>query len=190
VIDAPPPSDLWAVTGSPEVTQWPQRLLLTAAMVAVVLLAVFGMWRGWRNRADRQADLPELPAAPDERGIVLAGCDGRYVGTVRSGDWLDRIVARGLGAPGRTLIEVTAAGLWLDRDGAPAVFIPAADLTGVGTGKGLAGDVVERDGLAVVSWRLGTVQLDTAFRADRATDQRAVMEAVSGLVQVPTGGTE
>lgn len=175
---------------SPEVTKWPQRLLLTLAMVAIVALAVYGMWRGWRNREARQADIPELPVPPADTGPTLASCEGRYVGTVRSGDWLDRVVARGLGVPGRAAVEVTAAGVLVDRDGAPYVFIPTTMLTAVGSGKGVAGDVVERDGLAIVSWRLGgQVDLDTAFRADRAVDQRAVIEAVATLVAQPTGGT-
>ncbi|MDQ1247423.1 MAG: hypothetical protein QG597_1793 [Actinomycetota bacterium] len=184
---APPFAGLAAA--SPEVTQWPQRLLLTAVMVVVVALAVYGMWRGWRNRAARQADVPELPSVPDATGPVLASAEGRYVGTVRAGDWLDRIVARGLGAPGRAQVEVSAAGVLFDRDGAPEIFIPASMLTAVNSGKGVAGDVVEREGFAVVSWQLGEVALDTAFRADRAADQRAVMQAAAALVAQPTGGT-
>ena len=188
MIPTPPQVHLVVATASPEVTKVPQRLALTAVMVAVVALAVYGMWRGWRHRAARQADVPELPTVPDDPGPVLASCEGRYVGTVRSGDWLDRIVARGLGAPGRSLVAVTATGVLLDRDGAPAIFIPAAALTAVTSGKGLAGDVVERDGLAILSWRLGGVALDTAFRADRATDQLAVMAAATTLVAAPTAG--
>lgn len=172
---------------TPQVTMWPQRLLLTLIVIAAVLLAVWGMWRGWRNRAARQSDVPELPELPESLGEVRASADGRYVGTVRAGDWLDRVVARGLGVPSGASVEVSEQGVLIDRDGAPAIFIPAADLRGADSGRGLAGDVVEREGLAIFSWRLGEVNLDTAFRARSAADQRAVLTAAAALI--PTVGT-
>ncbi len=167
---------------SPHVTQWPQRLLLTAVVLAVVGLAVLGMWRGWRNRARRQGDLGELAPAPADRGEVLARAEGRYVGTVRSGQWLDRIVAQGLGPVGDATLEVSSGGVLLDRVGEPPIFIPLADLVGVGTGRGIAGEVVERDGLAIVGWSLGGARLDTGFRASSVAEQRAVLDALGGLI--------
>lgn len=173
---------------SAEVTNWPERLALTVVMVAIIALACYGMWRGWRNRARRQADLVELPAVPDQPGKLLAAADGgRYIGTVRDGDWLDRIVAHGLGAPGRASVIVTTDGLLIDRDGEPAIFVPAADLHTVTTGKGLAGEVLEKDGIAVFTWTLGDARLATGFRADRATDQRAVLDAAAGLITQTAG---
>lgn len=168
---------------SPEVTQWPERLALTLVMVAIIGLACYGMWRGWRNRAGRQADLAELPSPPAQPGTLLAAADGgRYIGTVRDGDWLDRIVAHGLGAPGRGSLTVTADGLRLDRDGEVSVYIPAPALLAATTGKGLAGEVLENDGIAVFTWRLGDTAVATGFRADRAADQRAVLDAAAGLI--------
>lgn len=171
---------------SPPVTEWPQRLLLTALVVVVVGLAVLGMWRGWRNRGRRQADLAELPPVPADRGPLLARAEGRYIGTVRSGAWLDRVVAHGLGPVGEAALEVTSAGVLLDRVGAEPVFIPVADLIGSGTGKGLAGEVVERDGLAIIGWRLGDARLDTGFRATSAADQRAALSALATLIDDAT----
>ena len=84
---------------SPSVTAWPERLALTVVMIVVILLAVLGMWWGWRARARRQSDLVAPPEFTGEVGTLLAVSEGRYLGTCRAGDWLDRIVAHGLGAP-------------------------------------------------------------------------------------------
>lgn len=174
---------------SPHVTQWPQRLLLTAVVLVVVVLAVLGMWRGWRNRERRQADLAELAAVPSDRGRPLARADGRYVGTVRSGDWLDRVVARGLGPVGPAALEVSAVGVLLERAGQMPLFVPRGDLVAVGTGTGIAGEVVERDGMVIVGWRLGDERLDTGFRASTTAEQRAALDALAGLVDAASANT-
>ena len=170
-----------------QTTQWPERLALTLLMVAVVALAVYGMWHGWRGRGRRQAFLPELPTLPDDPGPAVAAAEGRYVGTVFAPDWLDRVVARGLGAPGRACATVSAAGLLIDRDGEPPIFIPLAAIDSVASGRGLAAHVAERDGLLVVTWRLGDSLLATAFRADLTAEQSALVSALAALV--PAGGT-
>ena len=166
---------------------WPQRLLLTLIVIAVVLLAVWGMWRGWRNRAARQSDVPELPELP---GVARRG-PGIGRRSVRRHGSRRRLARPGGGPrPGRSFGCVgrsERAGVLIDRDGAPAIFIPAADLRGADSGRGLAGDVVEREGLAIFSWRLGEVDLDTAFRPRSAADQRAVLTAAAALI--PTVGT-
>ena len=110
---------------SPHVTQWPQRLLLTAVVLVVVVLAVLGMWRGG---ATGSGDRPtwrtgRCAVGP---GRPLARADGRYVGTVRSGDWLDRVVAGGLGPVGPAALEVSAVGVLLERAGQVPLFIPRA----------------------------------------------------------------
>lgn len=174
---------------SPEVTQWPQRLLLTALVLGFVALVCWGMWRGWRARARRQADLPAPAEPPTDFGAVAARAEGRYVATVRADQWLDRIVAHGLGAPAAGELLVGPAGVLVERDGAPALFVPAADIVLATTGTGMAGDVVEREGLAVIRWTLGEAQLDTGFRARSAEQQREVVAAAAALAGSPTGGS-
>jgi hypothetical protein len=44
--------------------------------------------------------------------------------------------------------------------------IPAADLLGVRRDRGIAQKVREPDGIVVISWRLGAVELDTGIRPD------------------------
>lgn len=175
-----------AMETTPAVTDWPQRLALTFLVLAVVALTVYGMWHGWRARSRRQAFLPALPPLPTEPGTAIASCEGRYVGTVFAPEWLNRVVAHGLGAPGRAGATVFPQGLQLDRDGEVAVFIPLAAIASVTSGRGLAAHVAEKDGLLVVTWQLGDSLLATAFRADVTAEQAALADALTALV--PTGG--
>lgn len=176
---------------TPNTGDWPERLLLTVGVVAVIALVCWGMWRGWQNRAARQADLDALvqPTAAESEGAPLASADGRYIGTVRDGDWLDRIVAHGLGAPGRCHINVTASGLFIARDGEVDLYVPRQSVVAVTSGKGIAGEVLESGGLGIVTWKLGENRLATGFRADSAADQVAVLKAVEGFItEVSAGG--
>ncbi|HQR80100.1 MAG TPA: transporter [Actinomycetota bacterium] len=149
-----------------EVTAWPQRLALTAAVLAVTLLAVWGMWRSWQRRAGEE--LP-MPAVPEGFQADLA-VPGRYVGTSPAADWMARVVAGGLGAPGNATAGVGRAGVRLERIGEPTVFLPADSITDVLLGRGVGGQVAEKDGLVLWFWRAGDKPLQTGFRPDTATD--------------------
>ena len=61
-----------AAQDSPETTQLGARLAFTAAMVGVIAVACWLMWRGWVARGRRQADLP-APAPPPDLGAPSAG---------------------------------------------------------------------------------------------------------------------
>lgn len=151
---------------SQEVTSWPQRLLLTGVVLAVIGLAVWGMWRSWHRRAALDLPVRELPAdfAPD---LVVAG---RYVGTAPATDWMQRIVASGLGAPGNAAAQIAAAGVHLARVGEDSIFIAADQITDVELGRGVAGQVAEKDGLVLWYWTAGEDDLQTGFRPDAAQD--------------------
>lgn len=57
---------LAAVHHRARVAYWTLRILLTLLILAVLSGVYWLMWRGWKNRAARQADLPIPPsAAPD-----------------------------------------------------------------------------------------------------------------------------
>lgn len=137
----------------------------------VVLLAVPVIWGlmylGWRARGRRQSDVAEPATAPpggdlgDARTVAF---DGVYVSTVRHGDWLDRVVAHGLGTRSEVTVEGGRAGIWLRRPGARDVFVPAADLLGVSRSRGQAGKFTVEEGTIVLTWRSGTAELDTAVR--------------------------
>ena len=58
---------------------------------------------------------------------------GRYHGSTTAGQWLDRIVAHGLGTRSRVELTLTDAGLDVVRPGATDFFVPAGALRGPGS---------------------------------------------------------
>ena len=142
------------------------RLWLVLSCVAVLALALLGMWLGWRNRRRRQSYLPALPELPSELGTPSLSATGLYVGTTFATSWQDRVVHDGLGARAAGSATLYPSGLVIERDGARPVFVPKGDLVDVRVAPGLAGKVMGDGGLLVARWRLGETELDTAFRAD------------------------
>ena len=117
-----------------------ERLWLTLAVLAVCVLAGYGLLVGWRHRAQRQEGLPELPSVPADLGPELAtALTGLYVSTTTAGNWQDRIVARGLGRRANGTTELTADGVLIDRIDDDPIFLPAGSLIEVGTAPGIAG---------------------------------------------------
>jgi len=109
--------------------------------------------------------------------------EGMYVSSTRAGDWLDRVVAHGLGTRTQAQVSVHAEGVLVRRAGAPDVWAPAADLVGVRRERGAAGKFVGEDGLVVVYWTLGGAGLDTALRTRFDRDRDALEQAVRALCQ-------
>jgi len=161
-----------------------ERFWLTLAVLAVCVLAGYGLLVGWRHRAQRQAGLPELPSVPEDFGPALATpLTGLYVCTTTAGNWQDRIVARGLGRRANATAELTADGVLIDRIDDDAIFLPAGSLTAVGTAPGIAGKVMGLpNGVLIVSWRLGDVELDSGFRADDPQLQADWIAAAGALI--------
>ena len=135
-----------------------------AILFGILLLAYLGMWRGWRRRA-RKHDLPPLVEAPAVADLPPAKLQSgaRYFGTTTSGSWLDRVVARGLGARSSCRLSLSAEGLDVIRL-AGSFRIPAAALRGARHDQGIAGKVVPPHGVLVVTWQHGEYELDTGFR--------------------------
>lgn len=154
-----------------------------ALSVGLIVLIFFMIWRGWRGRTARQSDVGALPAVPSEVGEQLCEVEGQYVVTTTSGDWLDRIAVHGLGVKSDAVVMVFAAGVHFVRTGAPDVFIPVHSLEDVHFSSGMAGKFVEKDGLVVVSWRLGEGLVDTGFRTRHAADRNTLRVAIESLLQ-------
>ena len=150
-------------------------LVLTG--VALVLIAV-----GWRNRLRRQSDVEPLPEVPAGLGAPLAAADGQYVASTTAGDWLDRIAVHNLGIRTNAKLSVHPEGVLFERAGAGPVFIPAGRLTGVRQESGMAGKFVEKDGLLVLSWMLGSHELDTGYRTRRAEDKAVLLTTLQDLI--------
>ncbi len=148
--------------------QYTGAVLMT---LAAIVLATGLILLGWRNRVRRQSDVPAPPRIPlDPHGDPALGgfigepAQGVYVCTTTSGDWLDRIAAHHLGIRTNADLSIHPEGVLLARHGAPDVFIPAERITGVSRSSGMAGKFVEKDGLLVIGWMLGTKAVDTGFR--------------------------
>ena len=174
---------------SAPVTAWGPRLALTAVVLGVIGLAVWGMLRGWRAREARQADIPTPPTPPSE---VLAegsapGVAGQYVATTTSGDLLDRIVAHGLGHRGRAVLRAGEQGVLIQRVGEVDLWIPRTDLRAVRLGSGQAQKAFEAGGLILITWQLGGRVVDTGFRADDPELHITTAETLSALVPTPRG---
>ena len=154
-------------------------LLFTLVLigVALALIAI-----GWRNRLRRQSDVEPLPKVPAELGAPLAAADGQYVASTTAGDWLDRIAVHNLGIRTNAKLSVHPEGVLFERAGAGPVFIPAGRLTGVRQESGMAGKFVEKDGLLVLSWMLGSHELDTGYRTRRAEDKAVLLTTLQDLI--------
>jgi hypothetical protein len=133
-----------------------------AILFGLLLLAYLAMWRGWKRRARKHALPPLVPADPSAAGLRA---DGRYFGTTTNGDWLDRVVARGLGTRSTCRLTLSQGGLDVHRP-TGSFRIPAPALRGARRDQGIAGKVVPPNGVLVVTWQHGDLLLDSGFRLD------------------------
>lgn len=155
---------------SAKVTDWTDRIGWIVGLLLVVALVYWLMRQGWQWRRTLQGGLPELPQPPQDPGPELLSFDGRYHGSTTAGQWLDRIVAHGLGVRSKVRLTLTAAGLDVDRVGAPGFFVPAAALRGARLDRAIAGKVLPEGGLLVVTWEHGGTLIDSGFRAEHAAE--------------------
>ena len=171
---------------SAEVTDWAARIGWLVGLALFVALVYWLMREGWKWRGTLQGDLPELPTAPDDRGPVRLSMSGRYHGSTTAGQWLDRIVAHGLGARSRVELTLTDAGLDVVRPGASDFFVPAGALREALLGKGIAGKVLTEGGLLVVTWAHGDRLIDSGFRSDHAAEHTAWVDAINSMIKNDT----
>ncbi|MFD7511393.1 hypothetical protein ACFV5N_18935 [Streptomyces sp. NPDC059853] len=172
---------------SAEVTDWAARIGWTVGLLLLVALVYWLMREGWKWRGSLQGDLPELPAPPEAPGDARLRLTGRYHGSTTAGQWLDRIVAHGLGARSRAELTLTAEGITVERTGAPGFLIPADRVRGARLDKGIAGKVLTEGGLLVITWEHGDRLLDSGFRSDRADEHAAWVQALQPATTAPAG---
>ncbi|MFH9014517.1 hypothetical protein ACH4C6_24465 [Streptomyces sp. NPDC017943] len=171
---------------SAEVTDWAARIGWVVGLALFVALVYWLMREGWKWRGTLQGDLPELPTAPDEPGPARLTTTGRYHGSTTAGQWLDRIVARGLGARSRAELTLTDAGLDVVRPGASDFFVPVARLREARLDKGIAGKVLTEGGLLVVTWEHGDRLIDSGFRSDHAAGHREWVDTINAMIEKNT----
>ncbi|MEU6402900.1 hypothetical protein [Streptomyces sp. NPDC046985] len=171
---------------SAEVTDWAGRIGWLVGLALFVALVYWLMREGWKWRGALQGDLPEPPAAPAEPGETRLAMTGRYHGSTTAGQWLDRIVAHGLGVRSRAELTLTDAGLDVVRPGARDFFVPAGRLRGARLDKGIAGKVLTEGGLLVVTWEHGGKLIDSGFRSDRAAEHAEWVRALNSMTETST----
>lgn len=167
-----------------------RSVLSVLLLLAAVLAVYFAMWRGWRHRGERQADVPSLhPVVAPVDAPVLRKADGRYFATTTAGDWTDRIVVHGLGVRSPCTLRLTPAGLDVLR-GDLSFGVPRAGLVGARHDRGTAGKVLPPHGVLVVTWRHpGTAGVpggpqrtfDSGFRLQHAAEHQTWVTALTQL---------
>ncbi|MGW6913681.1 PH-like domain-containing protein [Kitasatospora sp. NPDC054939] len=178
------------------VTNWPGYIGWSVGLLLVIGLVYWLMRQGWNWRRTLQSGLPPLPAVPARAGRTLLEGSGRYHGTTTAGNWLDRVVAHGLGTRSRADLTLGADGLLVQRPGDVDFWIPAARLAAARTDSGIAGKVVPA-GLLVVTWTLpgaapgeAATELDSGFRLDHPDEHAAWVEAIARFATRTTTKTE
>ncbi|WP_329245893.1 hypothetical protein OG223_11000 [Streptomyces sp. NBC_01478] len=171
---------------SAPVTDWAARIGWLVGLALFIALVYWLMREGWKWRGTLQGDLPELPTAPEEVGeakLAVLSMSGRYHGSTTAGQWLDRIVAHGLGTRSRVELTLTEAGLDVVRPGATDFFIPAGALREALLGKGIAGKVLSEGGLLVVTWAHGDRLIDSGFRSDHAAEHTEWVDTLNSMIK-------
>lgn len=172
-----------------KVTNWPGYIGWSVGLLLVIALVYWLMRQGWNWRRTLQSGLPPLPAVPAGAGTTILEASGRYHGSTTAGNWLDRVVAHGLGTRSRADLTLGTDGLLVRRPGDVDFWIPAAQLTGARTDSGIAGKVVPA-GLLVVTWVHEGIALDSGFRADHPDEHAAWVEAIARTATRTTTKTE
>ncbi|MGW3311266.1 PH-like domain-containing protein [Streptomyces sp. NPDC001073] len=167
---------------SAPVTDWAARIGWLVGLALFIALVYWLMREGWKWRGTLQGDLPELPTSPEEPGEAKLTMSGRYHGSTTAGQWLDRIVAHGLGTRSRVELTLTEAGLDVVRPGATDFFIPAGALREALLGKGIAGKVLSEGGLLVVTWAHGDRLIDSGFRSDHAAEHAEWVDTLNSMI--------
>ncbi|NSC20580.1 hypothetical protein FM076_04880 [Streptomyces albus subsp. chlorinus] len=170
-----------AAQKSQEVTDWAARAGWVVGLLLFIALLYWLMRQGWKWRGTLQGDLPELPQRPAQVGEPLLEAAGRYHGSTSAGQWLDRIVAHGLGTRSRAELILTDEGLQVRRPGAEDFFVPAGQLRGARLDTGIAGKVLTEGGLLIVTWELGGRRLDSGFRFDHSAAQAEWVEKINAM---------
>ncbi|MDQ0797515.1 hypothetical protein [Streptomyces sp. B1I3] len=174
---------------SADVTDWSARISWVVALLVLIAFVYWLMRQGWKWRGSLQSDVPELATTPPgfADGPVLLTLSGRYHASTTAGQWLDRIVAHGLGTRSRVELTLTAQGLDVVRPGAAGFFVPAAALREARHDKAIAGKVLPEGGLLVITWAHGDKLIDSGFRSDHAAEHQAWVDTVNHLTSTTEG---
>ena len=152
--------------------------------VGLIALGVFGIFAiialiTWRRRISAQQLGLAAPVAIENS---LAGQSCFYVATTFSERPLERVIAHGLAHRGHARLAVIGSGVEVSRVGEFSFLIPRADLIEVSLASVVIDRAVEKEGLVVIKWRLGAVELQTYFRFVDSSVRTTTLEALRPLV--------
>jgi hypothetical protein len=161
--------------------------LVVMLALAVVLLGLAAL--GWRRRIRRDRGLTPPADTVPAGSLVRAAFSGLYVATTAHDAALERLAVRGLGYRAKADLTVTDDGVVLHLKGQDPIFIARARLTGADQATVAIDRVVERDGLARLSWRLDDGTLVDSFFRPQGASARAAVDAIAPLLtsSTPTG---
>ena len=80
-----------------------------------------------------------------------------------------------LGFKSKSTLLIYPDSIIFTRNGAKDLWIPAKKLAVITTDRGMAGKVVEKNGLVVIGWTLDGHRVQTGFRTRYAEDKQAVL---------------
>lgn len=130
------------------------KALVTGIVLALVLLAIAGMFLSWRKRVKRDSRFQ----------IIVPGCSvtdhvsepsefsGMYVATTLAVDPLQRITLPGLSFRADAHLLVSSAGITIAPRGEKSTFIPAGQVVQIHRTQVTIDKAVEKDGLTAISW--------------------------------------
>ena len=154
---------------------------LAVGMVALVVLLVY-----LSNRSVRRAQEQVIPK-PAESLNLLHPHSAFYVSTVFADKALTRVWAHGLGGRGKAFIAIGPQGISISRQGEPGFLIPANSLTGISRASATIDKAVERDGLLVLLWTLGSDELATHLRIVNHEKRKGMESLITEATGVEIG---
>ncbi len=154
--------------------------LIMAGLLALLIAFIIQlMLRGWRKRAERQAELiGTLPELPSQVGTAVITTTGVYVGCTMAPAWSQRITVGDLGFRSKAVLTRHPEGILVQRTGAQPIWIPTESISGIRTEHVIAGKVAARDGILAIRWRVPSgVKIDTGFRADNRDEYKGWLQS-------------
>ena len=160
-------------------------------IVVLIGVVIRRMLRGWKRRAELQADLiGELPTMPDAVGAaVVSPTRGMYLGCTFAPNWLERVNVGDLGYRCKAVLTRYPEGILVERSGTGPIWILETAIVGVRTERGLAGKVLPgtrsetTGGILVIRWRLPSgTEIDTGFRGEDRGDYAKWIDATGESV--------
>lgn len=156
-------------------------VIILAAITAGIY---FLMWRSWNRGKETSAELEAQIGADSLIGDLLLELDSvQYVSTNKKGDALHRVQYPGLRYKGYANIKVLTDGLQITVTGERTVQLKTQQLLAIDDAQMRIGKVVEKGGLAVLTWNAQAEELESSFRFKNIHEQQQFFASVTGLME-------